>query len=42
MKAEEVLNHSVDCLGTLVKDTVEATHALTCGAKLDTSKMRWR
>ena len=42
VKAEEVLNNSVGCLGTLVKDTAGATHALTCGAKLDTSKMRWR
>ena len=31
MKAEEVLNNGVGCLGTLVKDTAGATHALTCG-----------
>ena len=29
--AEEVLNDSLDCLGTLVKDRAGATHALTCG-----------
>ena len=29
--AEEVLNDSLGCLGTLVKDTAGATHALTCG-----------
>ena len=31
MKAEEVLNNSLGCLGTLVKDTAGATHALACG-----------
>ena len=31
MKAEEVLSNGVACLGTLVKDTAGATHALTCG-----------
>ena len=31
VKAEEVLNNSVGCLSTLVKDTAGATHALTCG-----------
>ena len=30
MKAE-VLDNGVGCLGTLVKDTAGATHALTCG-----------
>ena len=42
VKAEEVLNNSVDFLGTLVKDTAGATHSLTCGPKQDPSKMRWR
>ena len=31
VKTEEVLNNSVGCLGTLVKDTTRATQALTCG-----------
>ena len=31
VKAEEVLNDSLGCLGTLVKDTAGATQALTCG-----------
>ena len=30
-KAEEVLNNSLGCLGTLVKDTAGATHTLACG-----------
>ena len=29
--AEEVLNNSLGCLATLVKDTASATHALSCG-----------
>ena len=28
---EEVLSDSLGCLGTLIKDTAGATHALTCG-----------
>ena len=31
VKAEEVLNNSLGCFGTLVKDTAGATHALACG-----------
>ena len=31
VKAEEVLNNSLGCFGTLVKDTAGATHALAYG-----------
>ena len=31
MKAEEVLNNNMGCLGLVVKDTASATHALSCG-----------
>ena len=31
VKAEEVLNDRLGCVGTLVKDTAGATRALTCG-----------
>ena len=31
VKAEEVLNNSVECPGTLVRETANATPALTCG-----------
>ena len=31
VKAEEVLNNSLGCLGVLVKDTAGNIHALTCG-----------
>ena len=31
VKAEEVLNNSLGCFGTLVKDTAGATHAPACG-----------
>ena len=31
MKAEGVLNHTVGCLGTLVRETANATRALTWG-----------
>ena len=46
VKAEEVLNNGVGCVGTLVKDTADSTHALTCGipienrTKQNTSKKR--
>ena len=31
VKAEVVFNNGVGCLGTIVRETANATHALTCG-----------